>query len=458
MRKAILYTHLFLPKSEIPSLEDLRKRYQFRSRFVRADGTRATVSLVREAKAHIGIPRYAPEAKRWFDVEDYTVLGPDIEPFNFVDDPNFAKRGHQDAALNQFARIVDNGGTGILLIAPTGSGKTVMALRMVAKLARPTLVVVHQENLIQQWRQRIKKHSTLTDDDIGLIRQNVCNFDGKRIVIGMMHSLTLRKHPYPKEIYDYFGTVVIDECHRTGAEQLGRVASMFPARYRIGLTATPRRTDGMDVVPSMTIGQHIIQMDQIQMPAPKVFVIPNRFGNPDLEEWLKSIQNDMLRMGTLDSRLASDRRRNAAIAKYIDVLRRKGYRVLLVSSRLKQIKLLYDMLLDRYRIPPGAMGKYVSGTNDEERARIERECSVILATFGAIQEGTDIPTLSALVWGTPRSSATQVVGRIRRYVPGKKPPVVIDLVDLVYSDCRVMLQRRLRHYATMGAEIVQVRR
>lgn len=112
-----------------------------------------------------------------------------------------------------------------------GEGKTVLALKIISELKRKTLVIVHKEFLVNQWKERIAEF--IPTVKVGRIQQDECNVVGKDIVIGMIHSLALKEYP---GIYNMFGVVVNDEAHRISAETFSEATPKFNSRYRLGLS------------------------------------------------------------------------------------------------------------------------------------------------------------------------------------------------------------------------------
>ena len=103
---------------------------------------------------------------------------------------------------------------GGLIILSCASGKTVMSLYIVSKLAKKTLVVVHKDFLLKQWKERIEQF--LPDARVGLLKAKVIDIEDKDIVMASLQSLSMKE--YDKGTFDEFGLVVIDECfpYKTG--------------------------------------------------------------------------------------------------------------------------------------------------------------------------------------------------------------------------------------------------
>jgi len=107
---------------------------------------------------------------------------------------------------------------GAILQADPGFGKTASALELARRLGRTTLIIVHKEFLLTQWQRRIE--AFFPDAKIGIVREDVCDFEGKDIVLAMVQSLALEgadgKQRYPLALYRHFGLIVIDECFVAG--------------------------------------------------------------------------------------------------------------------------------------------------------------------------------------------------------------------------------------------------
>jgi hypothetical protein len=158
---------------------------------------------------------------------------------------------------------------GILQAAP-GFGKTNTALGIVRELGMTTLVLVHKEFLMSQWRDRILKF--FPEAKVGLVQGKKCQFDGKDIVIAMQQSMSRTVDDvdrYPGELFDWPGLLIVDECHRSSAPTFSPIPSMFRSAYRLGLTATPRRKDGADDVFWWNLGDIFYSAKKV-MPVPSV--------------------------------------------------------------------------------------------------------------------------------------------------------------------------------------------
>ena len=124
------------------------------------------------------------------------------------------------------------------LNAPTGSGKTVMALRIMAVRRQPALVIVHTKDLADQWVERIHSFLAIPRAHVGRIGGGQYNI-GKQITVALVQSLYKRAD----EIAPRIGHLVVDECHRAPSRTFTEAVTAFDSKFMLGLSATPWRRD-----------------------------------------------------------------------------------------------------------------------------------------------------------------------------------------------------------------------
>jgi superfamily II DNA or RNA helicase len=123
-------------------------------------------------------------------------------------DFNGTLRPFQDNIVNKYVDIANKSGGGLLDVY-TGAGKTVMALNIISKMKKKTLIIVHKEFLVNQWIERIEQF--LPGARIGKIQGQIVDVDDKDIVLGMLQSLSMKE--YPASLFgDNFGLTILDEC------------------------------------------------------------------------------------------------------------------------------------------------------------------------------------------------------------------------------------------------------
>jgi Type III restriction enzyme, res subunit len=131
--------------------------------------------------------------------------------------------------------------TGILQ-APPGAGKTVMGCALIAKRKVTTLILVHRQPLLEQWRQRLQDFLGLDKSEIGTIGRSSKKPTGK-VDLAMLQTLSRMENI--QEIAKSYAQIIIDEAHHVPATSFEGVMKMLPSRFVLGLTATPYRKDGL---------------------------------------------------------------------------------------------------------------------------------------------------------------------------------------------------------------------
>lgn len=352
-------------------------------------------------------------------------------------------RDEQQEAVATVSKLLKEGATGGLIRAVPGWGKTVCACALMQALQVPTLVVVHKEFLVDQWQQRIQ--AFLPSASIGRVQQDVCDYKDRSVVIAMVHSLV--DGNYPEEFYNWPGLVITDEVHRIGADTWSRVPPKFPARWRVGFSATPRRKDGADGVFLGHIGPVVFVAKEKRLGV-KVRRVFTKF---------KLVKTDRLNPALVQKTMvlkflcASDSR-NQAIVEQLVLAVQAQRKILLLSERLQHLDTLNQMLLAMWPSNAGPVpstGFYVGGMT-QQALREAAEARVIFATSQFASEGLDIPPLDTLFLTTPLSDVEQAVGRIQRPHEGKKDPVVVDFRDDLVPLCQKFAEYRDKFYVRVA--------
>ena len=353
--------------------------------------------------------------KRSPKIHDERLLLPEVD-FCFCG----TLRPYQEAAV----AATDKRSFGVLE-AGTGSGKTVMALAIIAARKQPTLIVVHTKELLYQWRERIE---AFLEVSAGLVGDG--HFDLQPITVAIVN--TARKRVL--ELAPCFGHLVVDECHRVPAALFTDVVSGFGGHYLLGLSATAFRSDeGLTRLIYFYMGDLIHRVDQEELQAAGAIV------KPELVRRKTTFQYHYRgEYQPLITALTKDAGRNRQIiADVVRVSREENSGIqLLVSDRISHCQLFEQGLLDQ-----GVDVVMLTGqTSADQRAAIVRdvqagEVEVLVATLQLIGEGFDCPGLTNLFLTTPitfEGRLLQVLGRIMRPAEGKRARV-FDYVDEAVS-------------------------
>jgi superfamily II DNA or RNA helicase len=325
-----------------------------------------------------------------------------------------------------------------LLGDSTVTHNTVMALNLISKVNMKTLIVVHKNILMDQWKERILQF--LPDAKVGKLQADVIDSEGCDIVLGMVQSLTRKE--YPSGTFKDFGLLIVDEAHVMCSKLFSDVLFKVQTEYRLGLSATPSRSDGFDLVLEHHLGPIFVEIH-------RTTVVPSiKFFYTEINNTVGDIKVEMTKFGSINSAklitdIASCEIRNQFIIKIIiDLLKKEKTRKLLVfSDRVIQCERLaiifndYISNLNETDITNPLIGLKAGsfvGSNSKEKNDISIDGNIMFATYGICKEGFDCPKLDTLVFATPKSEITQAVGRILRQ-KNENPPLIYDIVDTAGS-------------------------
>ncbi|MBW2411600.1 MAG: DEAD/DEAH box helicase family protein, partial [Deltaproteobacteria bacterium] len=124
------------------------------------------------------------------------------------------------------------------LSSATGSGKTVMALYIIAQRKQPALIIVHTRDLAAQWIERIETFLGIPPEDVGMIGAGKKTV-GPEVTVALVQSL----YKCAEEVAPQIGFLIVDECHRCPSRTFTEAVSSFDSQYMLGLSATPWRRD-----------------------------------------------------------------------------------------------------------------------------------------------------------------------------------------------------------------------
>lgn len=390
---------------------------------------------------------------RGHDVEDVRCDGYPAEmPLLLRLGPTEERKEDQTQFVDALVRAAKTK-TGAVGQASPGYGKTLCSLAVASKLGRTTAVLVHKSFLLEQWLERITQALDIAPSDIGVVQQARCDFRGKKIVLIMAQSL-LSSRKYPPDLFTYFGTVMVDEVHRFGAVEFRKVITQFPARYRIGVTATPDRKDGLQEVFFKHIGEiaHVGSVPELK--AHVKFVPAKMVVTDSMLRGMTSRRGQgrkVFDLNKVTQYVIDCETRNRQIVKLLYDALKAGRKVLVLSSRLDHLSVLGEMF-DEEAVRQHARfsrGYYVGGMSKED-LRITATRPLILATYQMAQEGLDIADLDTLFLATPKGDVHQACGRILRQHDEKRHPIVIDLVEKQIPMSVNLSKKRARQYRELG--------
>jgi len=323
-------------------------------------------------------------------------------------------RPYQEQFINE--AIKANGG---VMVAATGSGKTVACIAMASRLGQRTLILVKSKDLATQWQDAIKQFTGL---DAGLIGSGK-SIEGEQFTIGLTQTLCKRDLSLLK-----YGLVIADECHNLPANQAYSVMNSLNARYKYGLSATPQRRDNMEFMIYGAIGGACaeVKQNQLQGKVLPVCVSPIEMPfNEEVESWTEFLNV-----------LVDDEQRNQLITTRA-VRASKGMGTIILCSQVRHCELLGVMCAE---VKPLVLHGQLSAKVRADRMAKSHDAPLIIGTLSLLSEGIDLPHLSALIFASPVSAVIdkenpaatrliQSIGRCRRPYPNKTKAFVLDIVD-----------------------------
>ncbi|TVP81161.1 MAG: DUF559 domain-containing protein [Puniceicoccaceae bacterium] len=343
--------------------------------------------------------------------------------------------------------------TGVLA-ATTAFGKTVLAAWMIAERGVNALILVHRQQLMEQWVERLSEFLDFPQKSIGRLGGGRRKLRGQ-IDVALIQSM-VRKNVVDDRIADY-GHLIIDECHHLSAQSFERAVSRAKAKYVLGLSATVHRKDGHHPIIFMQCGPIRHQVDAKDQAKARPFrhhviVRPTGFrqlGQPEEDarfEYQKLCQD-----------LITDRPRNRLICADVAAAIKAKRQPMVLTERTEHLDILRDELqsLGIASVTlQGGMGKQQRTAAMKD---LNHSAKVILATGRYVGEGFDCSRLDTLFITMPvswRGTVAQYVGRLHRLHDGKQVVQVFDYADLDVPMLERMFDKRCAGYEAVGYSIL----
>lgn len=344
-----------------------------------------------------------------------------------------------------------------VLVAPPGAGKTVMGCAMIAERKAPALILVHRMPLLEQWRAQIAKF-------LGIDSKKIGAFGGTRkkqtyeVDVGMLPTFAKIKNP--EEVLSQYGHIIIDECHHIPAVSFEAVLKKIPARYVLGLTATPYRKDGHQAIIHMQCGPIRHELKEVDGPklTKRVIVRETSFKMPEDVGPQPAIH-------LVWEKLIADPDRLEIVADDLRSSLEAGRFPLVISERKEHLALLsrvFDEKMASLKVKgfvlTGGMGKKARATTlaEIQAAPDSGIKPYVLATGSFIGEGFDLPALDTLIIAMPvsfKGKLIQYAGRLHRASPGKSDAIIYDYLDASSALTVSMFRKRIAAYRKMDYQI-----
>lgn len=328
-----------------------------------------------------------------------------------------------------------------VIVAPPGSGKTMMGIELVALHQKPALVLVHRQQLLDQWVERIQKYLNIPKAHIGRY-SGAKKTVGKEITVGLLQSFARSSELH--EMRDKFGTVIIDECHHIPAKTFRNVIAQLNPEFLYGLTATPERKHNDEQLIYIYIGDIIANMTDY---APDTSSLKKKFEIITRETALAVPFNWKTDHFDLIAKIISyDTARNQQVVT--DILEQTALdrKTLVLSERKEHLKVLELHLKGQCETLVLTGDDSVAIRTSKLKQINDGHYQVLLCTGQLVGEGLHIEDIEALILSFPfafEGKLTQYVGRL---LHSKHPKILIDYHDKQITFLDRQFKRRERVY------------
>lgn len=337
------------------------------------------------------------------------------------------------------------------LKAPPSFGKTVLSAAMIARRKVSTLVVVHRKSLARQWRNSLTRSLDLKDDQIGQVGGLKHKPSG---IIDIVMLQTLGRIEDLEALSTQYGQVIIDECHHIAAPSFEAGFSNLSCRYFLGLSATPKRSDGRQPLVFMIAG-NVKYVSKRPVGAPEDLTVKTRTRKKLIQMSDDSTVTDLYTQLVMDTERTQELADEALAAfarnrKVVMLTGRKNHTLELAAALKGKVDNLF--VLDSY-----ATVKERDLVLEQMEALDDDKPRVLISTWQLVGEGFDHAPLNTLILCLPFSwegTLEQCAGRLDRYLPDKHDAEIIDFIDDGHPVTRKMWKARRSTYKRIKYRVI----
>ncbi len=326
-------------------------------------------------------------------------------------------------------------GSGVI-VAPPGSGKTIMGLELIARHQKPALILTHRKQLLDQWVEQIHTRLEIPKKQIGRY-SSAYKKPGQQVTVGLLQ--TFARMEDLSEFTEQFGTIIVDECHHIPAKTFRSVISRLNAPHIYGLTATPKRKHNDERLIYLYIGDVVATVTPESTQAG--FAITIRETELAMPFDWKTDQSELLAKV-----ISYDTARNLLIASNVAEQIKQSRKTLVLSERKEHLAILELYLRAKGNI-------IIFSGDDSAKQRTEKlqrinagDYDVLLATGQIFGEGMHIENIETLILAFPFAFQGKLVQYVGRLLHSKSPYKLIDYRDIRVNVLEEQYKKRRRYY------------
>jgi len=292
-----------------------------------------------------------------------------------------------------------------------------------------TLILVHKTVLLEQWSQRLSEYFKIDIKAIGILGK------GKKKLNGTLDIATLQSLKNRPELIETYSQIIIDEAHHMPAVSFEIPLKRFKGKYVLGLSATPKRKDGMEAIMYLQCGD----------------VVHKAIRKNTMKHSLKMVSTQyetfLDHFSTMLGEITEDEIRNRQIVD--EIVKLPDRKILVLSERIEHLNILWHMLeakgVDAVLLYGGLKSK-------EKKIQFEKteNASIILSTSSYIGEGIDIGYLDTILFTMPISYPERIVQYLGRIGREGQQCLAIDFVDASVPMLKSSFNKRMKGYKKMG--------
>jgi len=297
---------------------------------------------------------------------------------------------------------------------PTGTGKTIVACKIIHELNKSAVIFVHKKELMGQW---VTSFETLLNHCPGRVGDGDANFG--YITVAMVQTMSR----LPKELLSEYEVTIFDECHHFPADSVYEIGMASHSPYIFGLSATPRREDGKELMLKGGIGPMIVTKTTSEMiyqgflSKPTIYLVHMK---------PMGVERDYAK--AYRKAIVDNEHRNAVIRSIVSKME-LNKQIYIHVKHIRHGKVLAEMI-------PGSVFLCGSDKTEYRRETLDKfksgELKILISTL--LGEGVDIPNMDVLILACGGASETfvrQVIGRVLRITASKKEVTIYDFIDKV---------------------------